>query len=67
MKKFFKSLNALDGWVVLFDNLRELVIGLFILDLLENKQYVGFALVVIIFSFRPVAMFIRSRSNRDNR
>ena len=66
MKKFFNSLTTLDGWVDLFDNLRELVIFLFLLDLLDNKQYVGFALVVIIFSFRPVAMFIRSRSNREN-
>ena len=66
MKKFFNSLTTLDGWVDLFDNLRELVIFLFLLDLLDNKHYLGFALVVIIFSFRPVAMFIRSRSNRDN-
>ena len=66
MKKFFNSLTTLDGWVDLFDNLRELVIFLFLLHLLDNKHYVGFALVVIIFSFRPVAMFIKSRSNRDH-
>ena len=63
MKKFFQSLTTLDGWVDFFDNLRELIIILYLVDLLENRHYIGFILVIIIFGFKPLVGLSRSRSN----
>jgi len=63
MKKFFQSLTTVDGWVDLFDNLRELIIILYLIDLLDNRNYLGFVLVVVIFGFKPLVALSRSRSN----
>ena len=63
MKKFFQSLKTLDGWVDFFDNLRELIIILYLVNLLENRHYIGFILVIIIFGFKPLVGLSRSRSN----
>ena len=63
MKKFFQSLTTVDGWVDLFDSLRELIIILYLIDLLDNRNYIGFVLVVVIFSFKPLVALSRSRSN----
>ena len=63
MKKFFQSLTTVDGWVDLFDSLRELIIILYLIDLLDNRNYLGFVLVVVIFAFKPLVASSRSRSN----
>ena len=61
MKKFIQSLATLAGWIELFENLKSVVIFLYLLDMLEAKDYFGFIVVAIIFGFQPFTEFTRSR------
>ena len=61
MKKFILSLATLAGWIELFENLKSVVIFLYLLDMLEAKNYFGCTMVAIIFGFQPFADFAQSR------
>ena len=61
MKKFILSLATLAGWIELFENLKSVVIFLYLLDMLKAKNYFGFIAVAIIFGFQPFAEFAQSR------
>ena len=61
MKKFIQSLSTLAGWVELFDNLKSVVIFLYLTDMLRAKNYLGFVLVAIIFGFQPFSEFVQAK------
>ena len=61
MKRFFQSLSTLPGWVELFDNLKSVVIFLYLSDMLRAENYLGFVLVAVIFGFKPFSEFVQSR------
>lgn len=61
MNRFFKSFTRLSFWSDLFKFARFMAVVSYLGVLSRQDNYVGFWLVVIIFSFDPIVHMIQSR------
>ena len=61
MKRFWESFLRLSFWKGFFEFARFLVVLSYLSVLSGENNYVGFWLVVIIFSFDPIVGMIQSR------
>ena len=61
MKRFLESFLRLSFWKAFFEFARVLVVLSYLSVLSSENNYVGFWLVVIIFSFDPIVVMIQSR------